>query len=202
MDIRVQELLEKIKRDGVEDAKSQAAKIMAETEKQRIELISAAEKEAKAIVEKARSDALRAEESGKAALLQSSRDLVRAFKDEIEKVLAAIVKSETESAFTAETLKKAVPAVLEAWAKTGSDDVSLMLPAVELNALDAFFREALAARLKKGLEINPLKNAKAGFRIMEKNGSAYYDFSAEAVAGMLSAYLNTKLAAIMAEAVR
>ncbi len=202
MDIRVQELLEKIKRDGVEDAKSQAAKIIADAEAKRIETLAAAEKEAKAIIEKAKTDALRAEESGKAALLQSSRDLIRAFKGEIEKLLAAIVKGQTESAFSADTLKKAVPAVLEAWAKSGSDDVSLMLPEADLKGLDAYFREALAEKLKKGLEIKPLKDAKAGFRITEKNGSAYYDFSAEAVAGMLSAYLNTKLAAIMAEAVR
>ena len=68
MDIRVQELLEKIKRDGVEHAEAEAAKILADAEKKRADVIAAAEKEAKAIVAKAESDAARAAESGRAAL--------------------------------------------------------------------------------------------------------------------------------------
>jgi len=53
-----------------------------------------------------------------------------------------------------------------------------------------------------GVELKPVKGAKAGFRIGEKNGAAYYDFSADAVADMLSAYLNTRLAAIMSSALK
>jgi len=41
-----------------------------------------------------------------------------------------------------------------------------------------------------------------GFRIAEKDGSAFYDFSAEAVAAMLSAHLNPKVAEILKNAVK
>jgi V/A-type H+/Na+-transporting ATPase subunit E len=200
MDIRVQELLDKIKRDGVEHAEAEAAKIRAAAEEARAAIVEAAHKEAKAIVEKAKADAARDEASGRAALKQASRDLVLAFRGEVEKALGLIVRADLEAAFNADTLKNALPGILEAWAKDGRDDLAVLVPEKDLAALNAYFKEKLAARFKKGVELKPLKNSKAGFRISEKDGAAYYDFSAEAVAGMLGAYLNAQLAAIMAEA--
>jgi V/A-type H+-transporting ATPase subunit E len=42
----------------------------------------------------------------------------------------------------------------------------------------------------------------AGFRISNKDGSAYYDFSAESVAELFSAYLNPRLAETLKNAVK
>jgi len=201
MDIRVQELLEKIKREGVESAEADVAKIISGAEARRDAIVAAAEKEAKAIIARAASDAARAEESGKAALAQASRDLILAFRGEVEKVLAALVKSEVEAAFNAETVKKALPAILEAWSKDGRDELSVLLPAKDLKELEAFFKDKLGAAMKKGVELKPHKDAKVGFTIVEKGGAAYYDFSAQAVADMLGSYLNARLAAIAVAAV-
>ena len=202
MDIRVQELLEKIKRDGIESAEAEAGKILANAESRRAAIVAAAEKEAKALLDRAKSDAERSEEAGKATLVQASRDLILAFKGEVEKLLADIVKAEVDTAFDAEAVKKALPAILEAWSKDGRDELSVLLPEKDLKALEAYFKDRLGAALKKGLELRPLKDTKSGFRIVEKGGAAYYDFSAAAVADMLSAYLNARLAAIVAEAAK
>lgn len=201
MDIRVQELLEKIKNEGIESAEAEAAKILKQAKEKSDAIIAAAEKEAKAIVASGAADAARSEESGKAALSQASRDLILAFRGELEKVLANIVKTEVDASFDADTVKKALPAILEAWSKEGSDDLTVLLPAKDIKALEAFFKDKLGTALKKGLEIKPLKDAKAGFKIVEKGGAAYYDFSAQAVADMLGLYLNTRLAAITSSAV-
>jgi len=202
MDIRVQELLDKIKREGVESAEAEASKIVSEAEAKRAGITAAAEKEAKALVERAKVDALRSEEAGKAALLQASRDLILAFRGELEKLLATIVKGELEAAFDADTIKKALPAILEAWAKSGSDEISVMLPEKDLKPLEAFFKDKLGSALRKGVEFKQQKDTRTGFRIVEKGGAAYYDFSAQAVADMLGSYLNGRLAAIVAEAAK
>ena len=198
MDIRVQELLERIKREGVESAEAQAAAIVADAETRRTALIATAEKEGKAIIERAKADAARTGDAGKAALAQASRDLILAFRGEMEKLLASIVKREVDAAFDADTLKKALPAILEAWSKDGRDELSVLLPEKELKSLEAYFRDKLNASLKKGVEFKPLKDTKSGFRLVEKGGALYYDFTAQAVAEMLGAYLNTRLAAIVA----
>jgi len=78
----------------------------------------------------------------------------------------------------------------------------VLLPKPTLDKLEAFFAEKLAAQLKNGLEIKSDHNLSGGFRIAQKDGSAYYDFSAEAVAEMLSAYLNPQLAEILKSSVK
>jgi len=202
MDIRVQELLDRIRKDGVDSAEAEAAKIMADAEARRAAIVAEAEKEARGIVEKAKTEAERAEASGRAALAQATRDLVLSFRGEIEKQLAAIVAAETHAAFGADAMKKALPGILEAWAKDGRDQLSVLVPEKDLAELDAFFRDKLAAALRKGVELRPLKSVKSGFRIAEKGGAAYYDFSAESVAAMLSAHLNANLASIVAGAAK
>ena len=58
--------------------------------------------------------------------------------------------------------------------------------------LDATFKENVT--LKAG------DNFDAGFRISANNTGAYYDYSAEAVIEMLSAYLSPKVTELLKEA--
>jgi V/A-type H+/Na+-transporting ATPase subunit E len=202
MDSRVQEIIEKIKREAVDEAKAEAANLLAEVETSRQEILAAAEKEARSIVEQARLDAQRTEEAGNAALQQAARTLIRAFRGEIEKLLAETVGSEVQAVYDEETLKRVLPIVLEAWADKDSNDLTLLLPEAELENLRAWAAIHLNKKLSGGVELKPIKGCKAGFRIMEKDGTAYYDFSAEAVAEMLSAYLNKHMASLVAKAAK
>lgn len=202
MDIRLQELLDKIKKDGIEAAQTDAAKVLAEAEERRKAVLADAEREAKALLAKAKADADRFEEAGKAALEQAARNLVISFRTEIEAVLAAIVRADTEKAFSGSVLEAAIPAVLAAWKDKDTDDLAVLLPPAELSKLEGAFRKKLESELKKGLELRPFPGIKAGFRIAEKDGAAYYDFSSDSLAEMLSQYLNAQLGEIAAAAIR
>jgi V/A-type H+-transporting ATPase subunit E len=68
--------------------------------------------------------------------------------------------------------------------------------------LSSYFNDKLSAELKKGVELKSDRNLAAGFRIANRDGSAYYDFSAESVAELLSAYLNPHLAETLKESVK
>lgn len=202
MDIRLQELLDKIRKDGIEAAQTDAAKVMADAEERRTSILAEAEREAKALLAKAKTDADRFEEAGKAALEQAARNLVISFRTEISSVLAAIVRADTEKAFSGSVLEAAIPAVLAAWKDKGTDDLAVLLPPAELAKLEGYFHKKLEAELKKGLELKPFPGIKAGFRIAEKDGAAYYDFSSDSLAEMLSQYLNARLGEIAAAAIR
>ncbi|HOX12322.1 MAG TPA: V-type ATP synthase subunit E [Spirochaetia bacterium] len=202
MDIRLQELLDKIRKDGIEAAQTDAAKVLAEAEERRRAVLAEADREAKALLAKAKADADRFEEAGKAALEQAARNLVISFRTEIEAVLAAIVRTDTEKALSGPVLEAAIPAVLAAWKDKGTDDLAVLLPPAELSKLEASFRKKLESELKKGLELRPFPGIKAGFRIAEKGGAAYYDFSADSLAEMISQYLNARLGQIAAAAIR
>lgn len=202
MDSRVQEIIEKIKKEAVDEAKAEAARLLADAETSKQQILAAAEKEARLIVEQARLDAKRTEEAGNAALQQAAHTLIRAFRGEIEKLLAETVRSETQTAYDDATLKRVLPLVLEAWAEKNSNDLTVLLPESELESIRIWAKAHLNKKLIAGVELKPVKGYKAGFRILEKDGTAYYDFSAEAVAEMLAAYLNQHMAGLVAESAR
>ncbi len=202
MDIQLQELLDKIKTEGVETARSQAAKIVAEAEARARAILADADKEAKSIRESARTDAARNVEAGNAALAQSARDLILSFKDRISEMLDAAVLTYASASMTQPLLEEILPEVLKKSFASGSGDVSVLLAPEILERLDRGFAGRLAAELKRGVEIKPLAGVPVGFRIAEKDGFVHYDYSAEAVAGLLARRLNARLSEIVRSAVK
>lgn len=200
MDIQLQELLDKIKRDGLDAAQAETTRLVTEAEAKKKALIAEAETEAKRIIEKAKADSLLFEESAKAALVQASRDLLLSFKDRLQALLDAAVKADVDKVYGPELLAEVIPVVLKALAGGEEEKLAVLLPPALLSKLESRFSSSLAAELKRGLEIKPYPDLAAGFRVTERDGSAYYDFSAEALAELLSTHLNARLATLLREA--
>ena len=202
MEIQVQELINKIKKDGIESASEEAARIKLSADAEAAQIAEAAKKEAEDIVARGKQDAERFEKAGVAALGQASRNLVLAFKGEIQSLLDKVTGEQVGKAYGDEVLKAVLPDLIKAWAAKGSDSVAVLLPEASLQKLQTYFKGKLAAQLKKGVELKSDRNLAGGFRIAEKDGSAYYDFSADSVAELLSAYLNPRLAEIIQVSVK
>jgi V/A-type H+-transporting ATPase subunit E len=197
MEIQLQELIDKIKRDGIASASEASSRLKAQAEAEAKRIVEGANREAEAIIAKAKADSERFEKAGVATLEQASRNLLLAFKGEIQSILDKIIARETAAAYSDDALKAALPDLIKSWAAKGADSLDLILSEGQLAGLQSFFREKLAAELKGGLELKPSRSLDAGFRIANKDGSAYYDFSAQSVAELLSAYLNPRLAEIL-----
>ncbi|MDR2617465.1 MAG: V-type ATP synthase subunit E [Treponema sp.] len=196
MEIQLQELIDKIKKDGIESASEEAARIKQSAEAEAKRIVEAARREAADIVARGKQDAERSEKAGAAALEQASRNLVLAFKGEIQALLDKIVARETAAAYGEDTYKAVLPEILKAWAAKGGN-VDVLLPEGDLKRIEGWFTGKLSSEIKQGIELKSDRNLAAGFRIANKDGSAYYDFSAGAVAELLSAYLNPRLAEIL-----
>jgi len=197
MEVQVQELIDKIKNDGIKTANNEAGKIKADAEAEAKRIVDFAKKEANDIISKSKQEAEQAEKAGTAALQQASRNLILAFKDEIQTLLNKIVNENVSANYNADVIKSALPEILKNWAK--NDNISVILPENELSKLQAFFTDKLKDELGKGIELKSNRKLSCGFNITNKDGSVYYDFSSEAVAGLLSSYLNPKLAGILTE---
>jgi V/A-type H+-transporting ATPase subunit E len=202
MDIQLQELIDKIKKDGIESASEEASRLKSQAEGEAKRIVEAAQREAEAIIAKGKADAERSEKASVAAVEQASRNLVLAFKGEVQALLDKIVARELAASYSEDTLKTVLPGLISVWASKGADGLALILGEEDLKKLQAYFDEKLAAELNKGLELKSDRSLSAGFRIGNKDGSAYYDFSAEAVAELLSAYLNPRLAELVKTAAK
>ncbi|GHV27900.1 V-type ATP synthase subunit E [Spirochaetia bacterium] len=202
MEIQLQELINKIKKDGIASASEEASRVKSQAESDAGRITDAAQREAQDIIAKAKTDAERFEKAGIAAVEQASRNLILAFKGEIEVLLGKIIAAKVESSYGEDTLKAIIPDLVKNWALKGADSVDLILSEDKLGTLRGYFNQELAAEISKGVELKSDRNLGEGFRIAGKDGAAYYDFSAESVAALLSAYLNPRLQAILKTAAK
>jgi V/A-type H+-transporting ATPase subunit E len=51
--------------------------------------------------------------------------------------------------------------------------------------------------MRKGLVIRPVENVESGFRVADKDGSGFYDFSAEEIASLMKPFLGDELSKIV-----
>ena len=203
MDVQLQELIDKIKKDGVAAADEKASEIISEAEKKADGIVAAAKEEADAILKKAKAETERMEKASEEAIIQAGRNMLLAFKDSLVAELDSLVQAETEKALSKDALAAIVPATVKAWAKNSEvSELSVLLSEKDLKQLEAAFTNELKEEIAKGLELKPDKTLSYGFRIGVRNGAAYYDYSAESLAEMFSAYLNPKVAALLKTAAK
>ena len=198
MDVQLQELIDKIKKDGVTAADKEAAKIIADANKKAESIIKDAEKKAEQIEKDAKAETQRMQKASDEAIIQAGRNMLLSFKDSLVEELDGLIQAETAKSLSKDTLKKLVPETVKLWAKNANaSELSVLLSDKDLKALESSLTTALKSEIKKGLEIKPDKTLAAGFRIGVKNGAAFYDYSAESLAEMFAAYLNPKVAGLM-----
>jgi V/A-type H+-transporting ATPase subunit E len=194
MDIQLQELIGKIKKEGIESARAEAVRVKAAAAAEAERIVADAKKEAGRIVAQADADRVRSEKAGITAVEQASRNLMLAFKGEIQGLLDRIVEESVSASYTTEVVKEVLPDLIKNWATKNSDSLAVVLSENDLKKIDDGFQRKLVSTLKGGVDFKVGKGLDAGFHIAEKDGSAFYDFSAAAVANLLSSYLNPKLA--------
>ncbi len=201
MEIQLQELIDKIKTDGAEAADRDAAKTKADAKTEAERIIKEAREEADRIIANAKAENDRVVKSGEDALRQAARNSLIAFRESITTELDALLSAEVEKNYSKKDLDVIIPQVVAEWAKNvEAEDITVLLNTEDLNAVENSLLTALKAKISGGVTLKTDDSFEGGFRVAEKNGSAYYDFSAEAVAEMFSVYLNPKVTAILKEA--
>ncbi len=203
MEVQLQELVDRIKKDGVESGEAKAADIIKAAEAKAAGILANARTEAESIVTTAKAEASRSEKAAVSAIEQAGRNLLLAFRDGIGAQLDALIKAETAKTYDSGVLKELIPVVVKSWVSQGSsDDLSVIISSKEADVLEKALLAALKSEISKGVEIKTSSSLTGGFHIGAKDGSSYYDFSAEAVAELFSAYLNPKTAEILKAAAK
>ena len=82
--VGVQELIDRLKSEGVQEGEQQAEALLTETKKQAASIIEDARREAEQIVHEAQSEAERLEANGKRALALASRDTSLRLKEQLQ----------------------------------------------------------------------------------------------------------------------
>ena len=176
---------------------------MSDAEKKAASILDEAQKKSDDMIKNAKTEIARLEKASDDAVVQASRNMLLGFRDSLIAELNGIVQAETAKAYSKDLLKTLVPETVKAWSKNAeASELSVLLSEKDCKELEDELKSALKAEIAKGLEVKADKSLAAGFRIGVNNGAAYYDYSAESVAELFSAYLNPRVAALMKEAAK
>ena len=201
MEVQLQELIEQIKKEGVAAAETEAKAIVNDAKEQAEKIIADAKTQADKIIADAKAETERMTKSSEDAIRQAGRNLLISFRESVSRELSAIINENISTVYSSEVLSQLIVTIVANWAnKPDAEDITVILTAEELETLEETMLQALKEKMLKGITLKANDNFDGGFRIAVNNGSAYYDYSAETVADMLSNYLSPKITELLKEA--
>ena len=186
MDLKLDDLIEKIKKDGVQQAESQAQSIVSEAEKKAKEIIAQAEKKAADIESAAKDSAAKYQTNANAAIEQALRDSVLVLREKIVTLFDAAFKRKVSDSLQPDFVKELIVKIVDAWSK----DTKIELNPAQQQQLTELVFAAVNEDVKKGIEIKTDSSIQNGFRIGTKGNEIFYDFTDEGLSEFLQKYLN------------
>ena len=192
---QIQDLVASIRKDGVEVAQKEAAQIIADAKAQAKEIVSKAQKDANRMVEDAQKEIDTRDQSARSSLQQASRDVQLSLKKSIQEALDHLLVEKIEKTYAGKDLAQLIINVVQALGD--SKEKEIQLSEKDFKVLAQSLKSDLSERIKQGLEIKAVNSVSTGFRISEKDGSAFYDFSAEETAQLLKPFLSPAIAEIV-----
>jgi V/A-type H+-transporting ATPase subunit E len=186
-------LIEKIQQEGVQAAEEKAAAIVADACRERDRLLAEAQKEAQEQLRQAVAEISSREEKTRALLSQASRDMLLALRQEINLMLERLLLEEVRGAFSVELLEKILQELILKSAAAAGGEVVISVSEREFKRLQEGLFAQLRNEVKKGLVLSSSDQLRAGFTISFDSGKSQFDFSDQALAEYLGAYLKPSL---------
>jgi V/A-type H+-transporting ATPase subunit E len=198
MAAELQPLLEQIRKEGVEKAEAEAAVILANAKTKAAQIVREAEVKAKELVSKAQTDAEVYTQRSTATLEQAARDLLITVGQGIENIISDIISESVDSSLKIEVLEQMMIKMAQSCAERhGETRIELLISQNDQNDLVKFFAQKYREKMVHGIELHVDNEILKGFRVSFADDHVYLDFTREAIAEALTAFLRPKLAEIV-----
>ena len=201
MDNKLQELTDKIYREGVEKGEQQAQEIIVAAEKQSTAIIENAHREADKIITgaKKKSDDLR--QNIEADIRLAASQCMNSIKQQILDVITARVveKPLTASLSDTETLASFIKIILNNWNSSVSESsgIDVLLPEVQREQLAAALEAGLSQELFAGLTLCFTKKINAGFQVQMSGSSCKISLTDDDFKVFFGEHLRPKMRAFL-----
>jgi len=197
MEMELNSLIDKIKKDGVQAAEKQAGDIVNRAEAQAKKIIDDAEKKKSAALEDAKRRIAGMQSAQEAAVRQAGRDVLLMLRERVADFFYRIVNRQVEEALKPDTLKDVIIKAVENFKKDGFLDVDIMVSREDRARLEKTLFAALGAEMKGRVKLSESALIKKGFRIGERGKDSYFDFTDEAITEAFKKHLNPKLVELL-----
>jgi len=197
MQNKLQELTEKIYKEGVSKGNEEAENIIKNAKSEATNIINSAKKEAEKIIADAQKKSIETQKNTESELKLSSKQAINALKQKTTDLInGTIVKGTVDKAFNdKEFVKEIILTITKNWisGSAGTADLSVLLPAKDEKELKDYFTKSAKGLLDKGLEIKFDETVKSGFQISPKDGSYKISFTDKDFENFFIQYLRPRL---------
>ena len=177
MENKIQELTDKIYREGVEKGNTEAQKLIANAQDEAKKIVEDARKEAEAIVAASRKSADELAENTKSELKLFAGQAVNALKSEIATLVTDKIVNADVKAFAAD--KDYLNAFIVALASKWSVNEPIVISTADADGLKKYFAAQAKALLDKGVKIEQVNGNKTLFTVSPADGSYKVNFGEE-----------------------
>lgn len=191
MENKIQELANKIYRDGVEKGNEEAQKLITAAEDNAKNILEDARKEAEAIIAAAHKTADEMAENTKSELKLFAGQAVDALKSEIATLLVDKIVETDVKAFTSQ--KDYLNAFIVALASKWSATEPIVISTADADSLNKYFMAQAKDLLNKGVTIEKVNGIKTLFTISPADGSYKINFGEEEFMNYFKEFLRPQL---------
>lgn len=191
MENKIQELTDKIYREGVEKGNAEARKLIANAQDEAKKIVEDARKEAEAIVAASHKSADELAENTKSELKLFAGQAVNALKSEIATMVTDKIVDADVKAFAAD--KDYLNAFIVALATKWSVDEPIVISTADAEGLKKYFAVKAKALLDKGVKIEQVNGSKTLFTVSPADGSYKVNFGEEEFMNYFKEFLRPQL---------
>lgn len=189
----LQQLLEKIQRDGVDKARAEASSILENATNEAASLIASAKAEADKIKTDANVEAEAYATRAGETISQSARDVLLYVEKSVTALMEELLQKDVNTALNSEEITAALVQEAVKTYMSGKESIEIAAAEKMVEAL----RAKLAVAASEGVNIVIDKTTGSGFRVKLADGRIEHDFTGKAVADAIAKQLRPELAALL-----
>ncbi len=199
MDNKLEQLTQKLYDEGLAKGREQGEQMVKEAEQKAQAMIKDAERRAAEIIRKAEKQASDLHKNTLTEVALAGREAVAKIKSELAaKIISQTIEKPVAGAtIDVEFVKNMLLAVAANWSPDKQPNLVALLPEANKKEFDKTFAGSVKTLLERGIEVGYSADVKSGFRVKEREGGYYIDFSDDSLRGLLSAYLREKVTGIL-----
>ena len=194
-EVKLENLIEKLRKEGVEDAQKTSDEIIEKANKKAEKIINDAQKKADEMVKNAEKQTEKFQQNAEQSIRQAARDSELVLKNRITEMFDAVFKREVSESLSTDFIKDLIAKIIEKW--SDQPEIEVQVSDAEKKKLEELLFKSLKKDVKEGVTISTGRDISQGFRIGMKDENVYFDFSDETIADMLKSFLNERLNEIL-----
>jgi V/A-type H+-transporting ATPase subunit E len=197
MQNKLQELTEKIYKEGLTKGTEEANQIVSKAKDDAAQIIADAKKQAEQIVAQAKKESEDLKKNVETEVGISARQVVSGLKQDIANLLEAKVIETPliEALKDTNFIKGIIEAAIKNWDPNSNEKIALqvLLPESNEKELKGYLSDKVMATLNKDFEVVADKNLKYGFKIGPKDGSYVISFSDKDFENLFREYMRPRI---------